>query len=1001
MRLLLFSCLMFIVSMAQTDIKQSSRRVLQDCTNDSSYTKNGVTSSCELTESQCIEDANLGMCGTDPDRMLSCCKAQCLIDCGADPCTCSGLEPGTYDNNKDFGSTCAAYELTEASLWYDSCTHPDVDHCGIDNWCILEWCYVLDKSCPNSQESTGFADMYYSYEKCGSPDCYTCTLSDEVDCPEDCPYIPDGSDFDCDCPIYCLDESWIGDGQCDRRDYPLQNCRNCATFYVDNEIADNVDNPPPNTFDCNSDTGVCDCDPVDDTTVDPRYMMVVDGEMYCTDMIGVCTTLSFQANIASRDTSTDADPNNYGTLRDRGVGRQGWFALQIENGGTFHADLISTRGVAEEDHPIEYVLWGPFDDYLEAKGNCPVKTESSDVVTLSGNGMGAPRMQSSGPLKEHTIDINDVSEGEVYVLMISDSNDFQGTTTLDATTDATMSCDIQVTDTFACRQNNLIDLRFTDATEVVRHNLAGYWAEKKFGQLNNEPHGIYYSNVGDYIDPDTSESRTLGLRVEAMNPGAYRCAFDGDIDNCELVMTGMDTSDQYLVDQTDVYEQEQLTDETQHLLGDPIEKHFGQINLLRGSVELKFEVVYDDPISDNDEGRYGIQLADDEKWDRVKLSIFDIDSGMADGEAIKFINATKICPGGVVQTDQGYPYYLSDRNVVYLDYSNNDFQSAAGYRWDIFSACWVRRSSDFVSEFRVSNLPNCVEKPGDDMEDTTKCRYNNPLGPDNLEEMQKLMSVEAEFENVGSDGMQVVFIVSRDHLQSRALFFGGESVSIGRKCCKDVVVCGHGYMNGEMECTDATGDASECTEKNCCNQPPSSYGDPIIHTFHGQCYDLNQDGHYLATAHPAWQHEVHIAVYNDYMRQISITNLDGDVLLSVNNFGEVLNNGWVGRLKVQTIQCPENYKKNDCVGEYINVAFDCQDLYFDVMVGLRHTYQDQALKHVQSGAGVLAQVWRRELGYHMDIFPQPYFKKFNPRRAEYSGLYFYNPLPEEMPECTY
>merc|ERR1719159_62613 len=99
--------------------------------------------------------------------------------------------------------------------------------------------------------------------------------------------------------------------------------------------------------------------------------------MYCRDMIGVCRDLSFQANIAARDTSNGADPNNYGTLRDRGVGRQGWFALQIVNEGDFHADLISTRLVGEEevDHPIEYVIWGPFGSYSDAKSNCATKTE--------------------------------------------------------------------------------------------------------------------------------------------------------------------------------------------------------------------------------------------------------------------------------------------------------------------------------------------------------------------------------------------------------------------------------------------------------------------------------------------------------------------------------------------------------------------------------------------------------------------------------------------------
>jgi hypothetical protein len=571
--------------------------------------------------------------------------------------------------------------------------------------------------------------------------------------------------------------------------------------------------------------------------------------------------------------------------------------------------------------------------------------------------------------------------------------------------DATLSCDLLVDDTFSCQQKNVVDIRFTDQTKIVKHNLAGYWAEKEIDQLNDVPLGVYYSDVGTYTNPETDEVLELGLRVEALNPGAYRCAYGGNINNCAMVMTGLDTETttanfqseaksmpQYAVDLTDIWgtpPAELLYSENEHLRGQPVRNHFGQINMLVGKAELRFTVVIDDPENEVALPNYREGVENTEPWDRIKLSIFDIDSKMAEGETVEIVNAHKICPGGVVKTDESYPYYLNSQNYDYLDYSQNDFQSASGYRWDIFSGCWVRRSTEAGdSIFTVANQPNCVEYPGNDMTEDDKCKDNNPAGPGDLIHMQKLMSVEAEFTNVGSEGMQVNFIVSRDHQQSRNLWFGGESVSIGRKCCKDVVQCEHGYQNGDLECTDVTGDDSECTVENCCNNPPSSHGDPIIHTFHGDCYDLHKDGNYLATAHPAWEHQVHVAVYNDYMRQISITNLNGDVLLSVNNFGEVLNNGWVGYLKVQTLQCPEDYAKDDCVGEYTNVSFDAQDLYFDVRVGMRHNYRDQALKF-------------GETGHHMDIFPQPYYKRFNPRRSEYSGLYFYNPLPEELPQCTY
>merc|ERR1711879_1140008 len=34
----------------------------------------------------------------------------------------------------------------------------------------------------------------------------------------------------------------------------------------------------------------------------------------------------------------------------------------------------------------------------------------------------------------------------------------------------------------------------------------------------------------------------------------------------------------------------------------------------------------------------------------------------------------------------------------------------------------------------------------------------------------------------------------------------------------------------------------------------SSHGDPIIHTFKDDCYDLSKDGLYLASSHPDWTH---------------------------------------------------------------------------------------------------------------------------------------------------
>jgi hypothetical protein len=122
------------------------------------------------------------------------------------------------------------------------------------------------------------------------------------------------------------------------------------------------------------------------------------------------------------------------------------------------------------------------------------------------------------------------------------------------------------------------------------------------------------------------------------------------------------------------------------------------------------------------------------------------------------------------------------------------------------------------------------------------------------------------------------------------------------------------------------------------------------------------------------------------METISVTNSTGDIILAINNYGEILNNDYPYHLDKKVLPCPEDYPLKDCIGEYVSISFDAQDLYFDVHAQLRHDYNDNALRD-------------GEVGFHMDIYPQPYIRKFNARLDEYTGLYFHNPLPEELLSC--
>jgi len=399
--------------------------------------------------------------------------------------------------------------------------------------------------------------------------------------------------------------------------------------------------------------------------------------------------------------------------------------------------------------------------------------------------------------------------------------------------------------------------------------------------------------------------------------------------------------------------------------------------MFTGNVALNYKFVYEDGTD------WGTPLVD-AVIPKVVMSVFDIDSGIDFGETVSFTNAYKVCPGGLAE-EEDYPYYIDPEHVDAsgLDYTGggaNDFTTQEGYRWDVFTGCFVRRegASTTDKEFVIKQKDNC----GDE-----KCGKNNPTSPNTLLQPERLMSVEVEYKDVTTSGMDMTFVVSREHEQSRNLMFAGPSRDLGRKCCKDVFSvfdCAGGYKNGEQEC-GGIGE-ERCIESFCCIVS-GGHGDPIIHTFHEECYDLHKDGNWLASSHPAWDYDVHVGVYNEYMRQISITKADGSLWFSVNNFGEITNNDYTGFLKAETLPCPEDYEGDDCIGEYMNVSFDAQDLYFDVHVGMRHDYaEDPALKN-------------GELGFHMDIHPQPYVKRFTARLNDYTGLYFHNPLPQELPTC--
>lgn len=184
----------------------------------------------------------------------------------------------------------------------------------------------------------------------------------------------------------------------------------------------------------------------------------------------------------------------------------------------------------------------------------------------------------------------------------------------------------------------------------------------------------------------------------------------------------------------------------------------------------------------------------------------------------------------------------------------------------------------------------------------------------------------------------------------------------------------------------ALDDRDTCNIDWCCETVSTSHGDPIIWTFNEECYDLNKDGLYIASQHPQFDHEVKIAVHNDFMREIQVVDSEsGNIMLAINTFGEVLNSNYPFHFKQGVSACPETMDESECIDEFSWFEFDAQSFRYSIHL-LRHNYLDPAL---QDG----------ELGYHLDIYPQA-FSTFREIKHEYAGLYFENPLPDELPYCA-
>jgi len=239
----------------------------------------------------------------------------------------------------------------------------------------------------------------------------------------------------------------------------------------------------------------------------------------------------------------------------------------------------------------------------------------------------------------------------------------------------------------------------------------------------------------------------------------------------------------------------------------------------------------------------------------------------------------------------------------------------------------------------------------------------------------------------------------------------------------NVFICPGVHTNlcfGEFQCTYSVGDTTTEDYQNYCKgsftecepapypsldptmdptmdptSPPTTitttstaHGDPIIWTFYEECYDLNKDGLYDATVNPRFDHTVKIGVYNDFMRELVVVDDNDNIMISINSLGEYEHDekNWPHAFSFEEKDCPAEMKQTECLGTYKEWIFDAQEFRYTVHL-LRHDYKDNGIPE-------------GDLGWHLDIYPKPYSGFYKAGHMDsYSGLFFENPLPQELEYC--
>ena len=197
----------------------------------------------------------------------------------------------------------------------------------------------------------------------------------------------------------------------------------------------------------------------------------------CANMSGICTNtgLTFQANSGVPDASTSNPGNNYGCLFSSP--NPAWYYLEISQTGS----LSMTLSAAQD---IDFIMWGPFPNLVNAVANCNSYSAADIVPDLPAGcgGFFGPVCTQQGCSYSisniETPSISNALAGEVYVLLVTNyANVVQNISLVQSGGSGGTNCNVL----------NPCDMTYINASVTSCDSLSGTYDISGVIEFNNSP----------------------------------------------------------------------------------------------------------------------------------------------------------------------------------------------------------------------------------------------------------------------------------------------------------------------------------------------------------------------------------------------------------------------------------------------------------------------------------------------------------------------------------